>query len=80
MIVEKTQGEPEASEMAQKPVVCPIEQIPTYSTRVHACQDGQGACQSSQSKSGWVGIGDSLTKTLLIVQQLHLKLISFKIL
>ena len=31
MIVEKTQGEPEASEMAQKPLVHPIEQIPTYS-------------------------------------------------
>ena len=31
MIVEKTQGEPEASEMAQKPVVHPIEQIPAYS-------------------------------------------------
>ena len=31
MIVGKTQGEPEASEMAQKPVVHPIERIPAYS-------------------------------------------------
>ena len=30
MIAEKTQGEPEASEMAQKLMVHPIEQIPAY--------------------------------------------------
>ena len=34
MIVGKTQGEPEASEMAQKPVVHPIEQIPAYTRTV----------------------------------------------
>ena len=28
-----TQSEPEASEMAQKPVVCPIEQIPAYNAQ-----------------------------------------------
>ena len=30
MIVEKTQGEPEASEVAQKPMVQPIDWIPAY--------------------------------------------------
>ena len=74
MIVGKTQGEPEASEMAQKPVVCPIEQIPAYNV---SCRDWGRMCRV------WLGLvgmkselGDSLTKALLAlsVKLIHLAL------